>query len=228
MSLKFTKMHGLGNDFVVLNGLDQELELSPQQIRRIADRHFGVGCDQVLLIQASDDPQMDVRYRIYNADGSEVEHCGNGIRCIAKYLSSRGYVSGNVVHAQTINGNATIYLDGDDKIRVNMGVPRLAPADIPIAAAGRQQYYPLDLSVGTVSVMAVSMGNPHAVIFVDDVDQAPVGTLAPEIQASKYFPRSVNVGFLQILDRTHGRLRVYERGVGYRRLCGHGCRLPGK
>ena len=222
MTLKFTKMHGLGNDFIVLNGLDQEIKLSPDQLRRIADRHFGIGCDQVLLIQASDEPGMDIRYRIYNADGNEVEHCGNGIRCIAKYLSSHGIISGNVIHAQTINGDATIYLDGDDKIRVNMGIPRLEPGDIPIKADSRQQYYQLDLPPGPVSVTAVSMGNPHAVIFVNDVDQAPVETLAPEIQASEYFPRSVNVGFMQILDPAHVRLRVFERGVGETLACGTG------
>ena len=151
MKLKFTKMHGLGNDFVVLNGLDQEIKLSSDQIRRIADRHFGIGCDQVLLIQASGDPRMDIRYRIYNADGAEVEHCGNGIRCIAKYLSSRGNISGNVVRAQTINGDATIYLDGDDRIRVNMGIPRLEPGDIPIRADSRQQNYQLHLPAGSVA-----------------------------------------------------------------------------
>lgn len=222
MALKFTKMHGLGNDFVVLNGLDQELKLSPDQIRRIADRHFGIGCDQVLLIQASDNPQMDVYYRIYNADGDEVEHCGNGIRCIAKYLYSHGYISGNVIHAQTVNGNAAIYLDGDDSYRVNMGVPRFDPGEIPIRASSRQQYYQLDLPSGPVSIMAVSMGNPHAVLFADDVDRAPVESVGPEIQASNYFPNGVNVGFMQILDPGHARLRVFERGVGETLACGSG------
>lgn len=215
-------MHGLGNDFVVLNGLDQEIILARQQVRLIADRHFGIGCDQVLLIQPSDDPQMDILYRIYNADGNEVEHCGNGVRCIGKYLSSRGYITGNVIHARTINGDATIYMEEDGNIRVNMGIPRLEPGEIPINAAARQENYLLDLSMGQVSVMAVSMGNPHAVIIVDDVDQAPVDTLAPEIQASAYFPQGVNVGFMQILDPAHVRLRVYERGVGETLACGTG------
>jgi len=222
MLLNFTKMHGLGNDFVVLNGLDKEIKLSHDQVRLIADRHFGIGCDQVLLIQPSDNPQMDIRYRIYNADGDEVEHCGNGVRCIGKYLTSRGYVSGNVIHAQTVNGDATIYLDEEDRIRVNMGIPRLEPAQIPVNAVARQQFYTLGLSTGSVPVMAVSMGNPHAVIIVDDVDNAPVNTVGPEIQASNFFPQGVNVGFLQILDPAHARLRVYERGVGETLACGTG------
>lgn len=215
-------MHGLGNDFVVLNGLVQEIILTPEQVRLIADRRFGIGCDQVLLIQPCDDPQMDIRYRIFNADGNEVEHCGNGVRCIGKYLSSRGYISGNVIRARTVNGDVTIYLDENDSIRVNMGVPRLEPGEIPIKAGTRQPYYMLDLSAGSVPVMAVSMGNPHAVIIVDDVEQAPVDTLAPEIQASDFFPEGVNVGFMQILDPSHASLRVFERGVGETLACGTG------
>ena len=222
MELNFTKMHGLGNDFVVLNGLDQEIKLTPEQVRLIADRHFGIGCDQVLLIQPSDDPQMNIRYRIFNADGDEVEHCGNGVRCIGKYLSSRGYVSGNVIHARTVNGDATIYLDDEDRIRVNMGIPRLEPGQIPIKAEARQLNYLLDLSAGPVPVMAVSMGNPHAVIIVDDVEQALVGQLGPEIQTNGFFPQSANVGFMQIMDPAHVRLRVFERGVGETLACGTG------
>lgn len=196
--------------------------LSPDQIRLLADRHFGIGCDQVLLIQPSDDPEVDIRYRIYNADGNEVEHCGNGIRCIGAFLASHGYVTGNVIRARTVNGNAAIYLDGDDRIRVNMGVPRLEPGQIPIRCANRQQYYLLELSAGPTPVMAVSMGNPHAVLLVEDVDQAPVSELGSEIQANEFFPHSANVGFMQVLDRSHVRLRVFERGVGETLACGTG------
>ncbi|MBF8268688.1 MAG: Diaminopimelate epimerase [Gammaproteobacteria bacterium] len=222
MELEFTKMHGLGNDFVILNGLDREIVLSPDQIRFIADRHFGIGCDQVLLIQRSDNPRMDIRYRIFNAAGDEVEHCGNGIRCVGDYLSRRGYVNGRIIQAETCNGNATIYLEDDGRIRVNMGMPRLAPVDIPITAATRLPQYELKLSTGVTPIMALSMGNPHAVLIVPDVDRAPVATLGPEIQSSAFFPRGVNVGFMQILDREHIRLRVYERGVGETLACGTG------
>ena len=222
MELEFTKMHGLGNDFVVLNGLEREIKLSPDQIRFIADRHFGIGCDQVLLIQRSDNPRMDIRYRIFNAIGDEVEHCGNGIRCVGDYLSRRGYVKDKVIQAETVNGAATIYLEDDSRIRVDMGIPRLAPAEIPIKAKTRQPHYELTLSTGVTPVMAVSMGNPHAVLIVPDVDRAPVTTLGPEIQSSEFFPRGVNVGFMQILDPEHIRLRVYERGVGETLACGTG------
>jgi diaminopimelate epimerase len=222
MELEFTKMHGLGNDFIVLNGLERDINLSPDQIRMLADRHFGVGCDQVLLIQPSRDPRMDIRYRIYNSAGEEVEHCGNGIRCVGDYLRRRGIVQGNEIHAETVNGEAIIYLEGGDRIRVNMGQPRLAPADIPVQSSSRRLQYELELSGGTVTVMAVSVGNPHAVMIVPDVDTAPVTTLAPEIQASEFFPRGVNVGFMQVLDPGHIRLRVYERGVGETLACGTG------
>lgn len=215
-------MHGLGNDFIVLNGLEQTLELSPEQIRKISDRHFGIGCDQVLLIQPGGSPEVDIRYRIFNADGREVEHCGNGIRCIGRYLSQHGYVTGDTILAETINGKAVIYLESDGRIRVNMGVPRFEPADIPVNSNTREDYYMIDLSVGTVSLAAVSMGNPHAVMFVDDVEQTPVEVLGKEIQAGGLFPDGVNVGFMQILDRAHIKVRVFERGVGETLACGTG------
>lgn len=220
MELEFTKMHGLGNDFVLFNGLEQDIELSPEQIRVIADRHFGIGCDQVLLLQPSQ--EADVRYRIFNADGAEVEQCGNGARCIADFLHKHGYTSGDVITAQTINGNIQIYIDGDDMIRVNMGVPRFQPEDIPLRAEMRRSNYAVELSCGTVSLMALSMGNPHAILVVDNVDEAPVASLGQEIQAHEIFPLGVNVGFMQILDPAHIRLRVYERGAGETLACGSG------
>jgi len=174
MELEFTKMHGLGNDFVVLNGLERDIELQPDQICLIADRHMGVGCDQILLIQASDDPKADIRYRIFNADGSEAEQCGNGARCIANYLQTHGYASGTSVIVETISGNNEIFFEGENRIRVNMGVPKFEPNEIPILAAQRNQHYSMDLSSGTIAFMALSMGNPHAVLVVEDIDQAPV------------------------------------------------------
>lgn len=222
MRLPFTKMHGLGNDFVVLNGLEKEIDLSAEQYRMIGDRRFGIGCDQILLIQASDNPDMDIRYRIFNADGDEVEHCGNGIRCVGKYLSDKGIVNKDQIHAETVNGASVIYLEEDDNIRVNMGMPRLEPSDIPMNVDARQAEYHLDLSIGTVAVMAVSMGNPHAVLIVDDVESVPVAAIGQEIQAQAIFPESVNVGFMQIIDQENIFLRVYERGVGETLACGTG------
>jgi len=222
MELEFTKMHGLGNDFVVLNGLEQDIELQPDQICLIADRHIGVGCDQVLLIQASDDPKADIRFRIFNADGGEAEQCGNGARCIANYLLTHGYISGKTVTVETISGNTEIFFEGGNRIRVNMGIPRFEPTAIPILAVQRNQHYSIGLSSGTITFMALSMGNPHAVLTVENVDQAPVESRGSEIQAHEYFPESVNVGFMQILDPAHMRLRVYERGAGETLACGSG------
>jgi diaminopimelate epimerase len=222
MDVEFTKMHGLGNDFVVLNALEKPIPLTPEKVRLIADRHYGVGCDQVLLIEPSVTAGMDIRYRIFNADGNEVEQCGNGVRCIGAYLSRRGYASGGVIHAETRNGAAAIYLDGENRIRVNMGVPRFEPGEIPIKAETRRTQYELPLASGRALAMAVSMGNPHAVIVVADADQAPVAALGAEIQGSGMFPQGVNVGFMQILDPARVRLRVYERGVGETLACGTG------
>lgn len=222
MELEFTKMHGLGNDFIVINTLQRPVELTPEQVRSLADRRTGIGCDQLLLIQPSNNPEMDIYYRIFNADGDEVEHCGNGIRCIGDYLIRRGIISGKQVHAETINGSAIIYMEGDGRIRVNMGVPRLAPDQIPLKADVREETYTVKVASGSYSFMAVSMGNPHAVLVVDDVDLAPVESLGPEIQQSGLFPEGVNVGFMQITDSTHIRLRVFERGVGETRACGTG------
>ena len=222
MRLEFTKMHGLGNDFVVLNALEQEINLSAEQYRALADRRFGIGCDQILLLEPSSDENMDIRYRIFNADGNEVEHCGNGIRCVGLYLTEKGYVSKDVIHAETMNRNASIYMNGTDQIRVDMGVPRFEPGDIPMDVSRRQNAYELALPSGKVTVLVASMGNPHAVLLVDDVETAPVESVGREMQASPLFPDSVNVGFMQILDPGHVRLRVYERGVGETLACGTG------
>lgn len=222
MILPFTKMHGLGNDFVVLNGLQTPIELNAEQIRFIADRRLGVGCDQVLMIEASESPAVDIRYRIFNADGGEVEQCGNGVRCIGDYLRRRSLIDGNSVTVETNSGLVTIYLEGLDQIRVDMGVPLFEPADIPLASTQRKMQYHLSLSSAELEVMAVSVGNPHAVLLVEDIEQAPVSSIAPQIQQHSLFPESVNVGFMEIVDSSHIRLRVYERGVGETLACGTG------
>jgi diaminopimelate epimerase len=222
MKLSFTKMHGLGNDFVVLNALQTSIQLSQEQIRFIADRRFGVGCDQVLMIESTQTPGMDVRYRIFNADGAEVEQCGNGVRCIGDFLRRRSLIESDAIKMETMNGLVTIYFENDDQIRVDMGVPAFKPADIPMAVAEEQEFYNLMLDSGDIEIMAVSMSNPHAVLVVDDLEQAPVTTLGPLIQQHPVFPESVNVGFMQILDSSHIRLRVYERGVGETLACGTG------
>lgn len=215
-------MHGLGNDFVVLNGLQTPIELNAVQIRFIADRRLGVGCDQVLMIEASESSAADIRYRIFNADGEEVEQCGNGVRCIGDYLRRRSLIDGNSVTVETNSGLVTIYLEGLDQIRVDMGVPLFEPADIPLASTQRKMQYHLSLSSAELEVMAVSVGNPHAVLLVEDIEQAPVSSIAPRIQQHSLFPEGVNVGFMEIVDSSHIRLRVYERGVGETLACGTG------
>ena len=222
MEIKFTKMHGLGNDFVVIDGIVQDIELKPDQIRLIADRHFGIGCDQVLLVGTSDNPEMDVRYRIFNASGEEVEQCGNGVRCIADYLFRRGVASTDVLTVDTINGVIKVYKDANDSIRVNMGVPQFEPSKVPLRADTRKIHYSMDLPGQTIELMALSMGNPHAVFVVDDIEKAPVHSLSQAVQAHEMFPKGVNVGFMQVLDREHIRIRVYERGVGETLACGSG------
>jgi len=222
MRLNFTKMHGLGNDFVVINGLDQRIELSPDNIRYIADRHTGVGCDQVLVLQAGNRPEADMLFRIYNADGNEVEQCGNGARCIGRYLWEKGIVEKDVITVQAGEGIIRIYKESDEAIRVNMGIPRFEPELIPVAAGAGTFRYRLDLGDEGIEVIALSMGNPHAIVFVEDVDTAEVERTGRQIQQLPVFPESVNVGFLQVLDRTAARLRVYERGVGETLACGTG------
>ena len=226
MEIQFTKMHGLGNDFVVIDSFAQEIQLSAEQVRLIADRHYGIGCDQLLLLAPSDKEGVDVHYMIYNADGGEVSQCGNGARCAAAYLRENGLIDGladgDTITAETREGIITMTLEEDDLVRVNMGVPKLAAADIPIASQEDTDQYRLDLSGTEITFSAVSMGNPHAVIVVDDVLSAPVLTVGPEIQQQTFFPEGVNVGFMQIIDSGHIKLRVYERGAGETLACGSG------
>ena len=200
--------------------------MTPEQVRLIADRHFGIGCDQLLLLKPSDKEGVDVRYLIYNADGGEVSQCGNGARCAAAYLRENGLidglVSGDTITAETNEGIITMTLEEGGLVSVNMGIPKLAPADIPIESQEYASQYRLNLSATTITFSAVSMGNPHAVIVVDDVTSAPILTMGPEVQAQSFFPQGVNVGFMQIIDKGHIKLRVYERGAGETLACGSG------
>lgn len=222
MRLPFTKMQGLGNDFVVLDAMQTPIELSTAQIRRLADRRFGVGCDQVLMALPADRAGADFGYRIFNADGGEVEHCGNGVRCLGRFLVDHGYAGTGRMTVSTLSGLTHITLREDGHVTVDMGPPRLEPNQIPLSAPARRTEYALTVDGASVPFAAVSMGNPHAVIRVEDVDEAPVTTLGPRLQQHPAFPRQVNVGFMQVLDSTHIRLRVFERGAGETLACGTG------
>ena len=221
MKLKFTKMHGLGNDFVVIDGVNQSLFLSCEQLRLLADRHFGVGCDQILLIEPAEG-DADFRYRIFNADGGEVEQCGNGARCFVRYVHDRGMTSKNEIRVETLGGLIIPRLETNGGVTVNMGAPKFEPQEIPFIAEKRALTYPLDIDNRQVEISAVSMGNPHAVQQVADADHAPVLTEGALIERHPRFPQRVNAGYMQVMDRGHIRLRVYERGSGETLACGTG------
>jgi diaminopimelate epimerase len=222
MLLKFTKMHGLGNDFVVFDAINQSVALNPEQIRFIADRRFGIGCDQLLLVEKPQTADAEFRYRIFNADGGEVEQCGNGARCFARFVHDQNLTQSHIIPVETARGLIALTLQDDGPVTVNMGVPGLAPASLPFEAARQATSYELDVAGKIHNIAAVSMGNPHAVLRVDDVATAPVATLGPLIESHSRFPRRVNVGFMQVVNRTHIRLRVFERGAGETLACGTG------
>ncbi|SFX56643.1 diaminopimelate epimerase [Marinospirillum alkaliphilum] len=222
MLLHFTKMHGLGNDFMVLDLISQKVRLRPEQIRRLADRHFGVGFDQLLTVEVPTTPDADFRYRIYNADGSEVENCGNGARCFAVFVHDRKLTNKNRLQVETAGGPLILLINDKGLVTVDMGVPRLQPDLIPFAAEHQAISYPLEVAGQSLEVGAVSMGNPHAVLRIDDVAHAPVAELGPQIENHPRFPKRVNAGFLQVVSRNQGRLRVFERGVGETLACGTG------
>ncbi len=221
-SIEFSKMHGLGNDFVVIDAISQPLELSAKQCRYIADRHFGIGCDQILLVEPARNQNTDFYYRIFNADGSEVEQCGNGARCFARFVQSKGLTNKQIIDVGTLSGNIRLYLEGDDMVRVNMGEPILEPELIPFTADQISSTYPIDVVGKIMEIGVVSMGNPHAVIQVADVNNAPISEIGPVLEHHPLFPKRVNVGFMQIIDRKQIRLRVYERGTGETMACGTG------
>src|SRR5687768_16494708 len=215
-------MHGLGNDFVVLDATSQPLALTPAQLRFIADRHFGVGCDQILQVEPARDPNTDFYYRIFNADGGEVEQCGNGARCFVRYVHERGLTHKTEIRVGTRAGVIVPKLEGDGHVTVDMGVPVFDPRSIPFQAGARALTYHLDVAGFLVEMSVLSMGNPHAVLIVPDVDAAPVATEGPLIESHPRFPQRVNAGYMQVVDRHRVRLRVYERGVGETLACGTG------
>lgn len=223
MRLKFTKMHGLGNDFMVIDGVSQAVELSADQIERWADRHFGIGFDQLLLVEPPTRPDRDFGYRIFNADGNEVENCGNGARCFARFVLDQKLIHSDRIRVETAGGDLELLVRPDGQVTVDMGRPRLAPEKIPFVAETRQPLYQLSTAAGEqLEIAAVSMGNPHCVLRVPSVAEAPVETLGAELERHQRFPQHVNVGFLEVLDRTQARLRVFERGVGETLACGTG------
>jgi diaminopimelate epimerase len=222
MVIAFTKMQGLGNDFVVIDAISQPLSLNPQQIRRLADRHFGIGCDQILVVERPRGAGADFRYRIFNADGGEVEQCGNGARCFVRFVRERGLTDKTEITVETAGGIIRPRIEADGMITVNMGVPRFAPPDIPFVADILAPRYELTVGKTTVTIGAVSMGNPHAVMRVDDVRTAPVAELGPLIENHARFPKRVNAGFMEVVAPDHIRLRVYERGAGETLACGTG------
>ena len=222
MKLRFTKMQGAGNDFVVLDGVSQRLALTPAQLRRLADRHFGVGCDQILLVEPPRAAGTDFRYRIFNADGGEVEQCGNGARCFVRFVRERGLTAKSDIRVETAAGIIAPRLEADGEVTVNMGAPVFEAKRIPFLTDSDALVQPLEVGGATVEISAVSMGNPHAVQVVADVDAAPVPTQGPLIERHARFPQRVNAGYMQVLDRGRIRLRVYERGAGETLACGTG------
>src|ERR1700694_3476672 len=222
MGLKFAKMHGQGNDFVVIDGVRQAVALSPKQVRAIADRHLGIGCDQLLLVERPASPQNDFRYRIWNADGGEVEQCGNGARCFARFVLDEGLTAKRTIRVETAGGLIVPQVEDSGQVTVDMGPPRFDPRDVPFIAVQAQLVYPLVVAGVTLEVSVLSMGNPHAVQVVADVERAPVATQGPLIENHPAFPQRVHAGYMQVVSRSHVKLRVWERGAGETLACGTG------
>jgi diaminopimelate epimerase len=232
MKLKFTKMHGAGNDFIVIDAINQAVDLTPAQWQRLGDRRFGIGADQILVVQRADSEDVDFRYRIFNQDGGEVEQCGNGSRAFVKFVTEKGLTDKRAIRVQTMKGVITPRIEPDGAITVDMGAPRFLPADVDFDAAGlacssagSDTLYALGgltPDAAPVLLSLVSMGNPHAVQVVDQVDLAPVASVGPAIEQHARFASKVNAGFMQIVDRGQIRLRVYERGAGETLACGTG------
>jgi diaminopimelate epimerase len=221
--LKFSKMHGLGNDFIVIDAINQKVDLTVSQIQFLADRRFGIGCDQLLLVENPIESNVDFRYRIFNADGSEVEQCGNGVRCFARFVRDNNMTDKDVIAVETASGIVYPNLLVDGQVKVDMGRPVFEPSKIPFAAESQANKYALSMSTQqTVEIGAVSMGNPHAVTLVEDIDTADVDTLGPQIESHEKFPNRVNAGFMQTVSADHINLRVYERGAGETLACGTG------
>ena len=222
MLIQFSKMHGLGNDFMVVDGITQKIFFSPEMIRRLADRHFGIGFDQLLLVEPPYDPDQDFHYRIFNADGSEVQQCGNGARCFARFVRLKGLTNKDRIAVSTMSGRIVLQLEQDNQVTVNMGVPEFEPAKVPFRAQKAEKTYLLRVAEQTVMCGVVSMGNPHCVLEVEDVKIAPVETLGAELESFDRFPERVNVGFMELVSANEIRLRVFERGAGETMACGTG------
>jgi diaminopimelate epimerase len=220
--LNFTKMHGLGNDFVVIDAINQTVLLSPEQIRFMADRHFGIGFDQLLLVEKPVSSNADFKYRIFNADGSEVSQCGNGARCFARFVREKGLFPGDVITVDTDSGQLVLTFTDNDLVTVNMGIPRHAPSEIPMATDQGLQTYSVEINGKSIVFGAVSMGNPHAVIQVENITSAPVADIGRILESHTLFPERANIGFMRVVNRKHIKLRVYERGAGETLACGSG------
>lgn len=221
-SVRFTKMHGLGNDFAVFDAINQSIVFDTELVKRLGDRHEGIGFDQLLVVETYSGEEADFRYRIFNADGSEVEHCGNGSRCFARFVYEQGLTQKTSILVMTKSGRIVLDLQDSNLVKVNMGIPRLEPAEIPFIFQQRQMLYTVEIGQNSVQLAAVSMGNPHAVLQVADTETAPVALLGPTLESHPLFPKRVNVGFMQIINPQQIRLRVFERGVGETRACGTG------
>ncbi len=227
MKLRFTKMQGAGNDFVVLDGVSGPVNMTPQRARRIADRHFGIGCDQVLLVEKSQRRDADFRYRIWNADGGEVEQCGNGARCFVRFVHDKGLTKKTEIRVETLSGLIAPRLEPDGQVSIDMGAPVFEPERVPFDANGLKtvhsgQRWPVQVAGRSIEVAVLSMGNPHAVQTVADVDAAPVKEEGPLIERHPRFPKRTNAGYMQVVDRSSVRLRVWERGAGETLACGTG------
>jgi len=222
MLMKFTKMHGLGNDFVVIDAVTQNVRVTASMTRRLANRTLGIGCDQILVVEPPSDPNIDFNYRIFNQDGGEVEQCGNGARCLARFVKDRRLTGKSAIRVKTMNRFMELRINADHSVSVDMGVPVLAPADIPFQADQPASLYDIDIADSDYQIAAISMGNPHAVLRVDDVQTAPVNELGPQLECHERFPNRVNAGFMQILNRQQINLRVFERGAGETQACGSG------
>lgn len=222
MMIQFSKMHGLGNDFMVVDGITQKVFFSPELIRRLSDRHFGIGFDQLLLVEPPYDPEQDFHYRIFNADGSEVQQCGNGARCFARFVRLKGLTNKDRIAVSTMSGRIVLQVELDGQITVNMGVPEFEPGKVPFRAQKAEKTYLLRVAEQTVMCGVVSMGNPHCVLNVESVKTAPVETLGPLLESFDRFPERVNVGFMEVVSAGEIRLRVFERGAGETMACGTG------
>lgn len=222
MWLKFTKMHGAGNDFVVIDAISQNIKFTPKLARKIANRHFGIGCDQILVVEVPDQPDVDFHYRIFNSDGGEVEQCGNGARCFAKFVRDRKLCARNPIRVSTAAGVIEISAQPDNTYTVDMGKPTFNPKEIPLDIDQEQKTYSVELESGTIEFASLSMGNPHAVIYVDDIKTAKVKKLGAKLEKHEIFPNNANIGFMQVVSEQEINLRVFERGVGETLACGTG------